>query len=284
MKAPEETTTILAAIDFTEMSANVIQHAATLARLFNKSVTLLHVLDKRSSTVEKNTAQAKLQNYTEETFGRYGKEVLPVLRSGSLYDTIAEVAAEVKATIVVAGTHGISALERFTGTPAFRIVTHVEDIPILIVQDKPLPEQGYKDVVMPFSFTVESRQKLAWAIHLNKIFNCTFHMLAEKESDEFAANKVRNNIAFAQKYLTQHGCSYTVQHSRGQVAFHKEVLIYAEAIKADLIIIMTEEEREFSEYFQASREQNIIANDAGIPVLSLNAVDNMQIVGAAMFQ
>jgi hypothetical protein len=47
---------------------------------------------------------------------------------------------------------------------------------------------------------------------------------------------------------------------------------------------MTKEESNWTEYFSGPEEQNVIANEAQIPVFCINPVDNMQILGSAMFQ
>jgi hypothetical protein len=182
------------------------------------------------------------------------------------------------------GTHGIKGLQRIFGSRAIRVIYNSEQVPFVVVQQRPIAEHGYKNIVLPFSFTVESRQKLAWTIHLNKIFGCTFHILAETEEDEFIARKIKNNLVYAERYLKQHNCKYTVHHAAKNTSFHKDIVQFAASIFADMIIIMTTEEKDWLDYISGPNEQNIIANPAQIPVFCLNPVDNMQILGAAMFQ
>lgn len=290
MKAPELTETILVGVDFTALTEIVIEHAAVLARLFDKHITLLHVLDRgffepeSQVVLQEEEAKARLMNLADDTFAKTGIEVRTVVETGDLYDIIGRLSKELKATVIVSGTHGMSGFERLFGTPAFKIINHVEEVPILVVQNRRMREEGYKDIVLPFSFTRESRQKLAWAIHLNKIFKCNFHILAETDSDEFVSNQIKNNILFAEQYLTKHNCNYKVIQSEGEKPFYREIIDYAAGIWADLIIIMTDEEREISEFFLGSREQQIVVNEAKIPVMCINPVDNMNIMRSAMFQ
>ena len=290
MKAPEETKTILVPVDFTDITANALNHASELARLFDKPLTLLHIvskgfLDKDSEMIiEEEEALSKLENLSEDVFAASGINCTAMVRRGSIYDTIGDVAKELNATLVVMGTHGVKGLQHIFGSRAIKVIYSAEQIPFVVVQQRPIGENGYKNVVLPFSFGAESRQKLAWTIHLNKIFNCTFHILAESDDDEFIARKIQNNLVFAERYLRKHNCKYTVHHAPKATSFHKDIVQFAASIFADMILIMTTEEKEWTDYFSGPNEQDIIANPAQIPVFCVNPVDNMQILGAAMFQ
>lgn len=290
MKSPEETKAILVPVDFSLITPNTIDHAVELARLFGKPITLLHIVTKgffeREAQIEleEEEAQARLSNMADEIFTRTGIETHAMVRRGKLFETIGEVATELPATVAVMGTHGVRGIQHVIGSNAIRVIFSAGDIPFFVVQQRPVPKDGYKKVVLPFSFSVESRQKLAWAIHLNKIFNCTFHILAETEDDEFIRKKVENNIAFAERYLKEHDCNYTISYAPEKTSFYKDIVHFSASINADLILLMTKEESNWTEYFSGPDEQDVIANAAQIPVFCINPVDNMKILGSAMFQ
>jgi hypothetical protein len=98
--------------------------------------------------------------------------------------------------------------------------------------------------------------------------------LAAHESDEYAVKAVNNNVAYAEKYLKDRNCKFSVTHAlKGD--FTKETMRFSAAVDADLIVIMTNQEKELAHYIIGPYEQNVIANDAQIPVMTLNPVDNM---------
>ncbi len=289
MNSFESTETILVPVDFSEITAPALAHAKLYAEIFKKPIKLVHLIDKgwgdkeHELQLEEDEALSKLQNLAEEIYDESGIETTVLVRRGHFHDGIGELAAELNATLVIMGTKGIRGLQRWTGSNAMRVIRNTKDVPFIVVQEEP-KRDSIKTVVLPFSFTVESRQKLAWSIHLAKLFNCHFLLLAEHQTDEFIRHRMDNNMTFAKKYLTQHGCSFSVDTASGSTAFHKEIIIYSAAKEADLLLIMTDEERDFSEIFTGSHEQDIIANEKKIPVMVMNPVDNMQILGAAMFQ
>jgi nucleotide-binding universal stress UspA family protein len=290
MKSPELAQTVLVPIDFTEVTLHALEYAETMARLFDKPISLLHVVSKglfeseSKVELEEEEALAKLRNIAQNFYEKTGIETQALVRRGSFYDVIGELAQELAAAVVVMGTHGVKGIQHIIGSRAIRVIFNSGDIPFLVVQQRPVPKGGYKKVVLPFSFTVESRQKLAWAIHLNKLFDCTFHILAETETDAFLAQKVENNLVFAKRYLDNHGCKYEISYAPAKTSFHKDIVNFAVKIEADLIVLMTHEESSWTEYFSGPDEQNVIANPAMIPVFCINPIDNMQILGAAMFQ
>jgi nucleotide-binding universal stress UspA family protein len=154
----------------------------------------------------------------------------------------------------------------------------------LIVQDVPTQEQGYPRILLPFTFTRESRQKLAWALYLSERFNAKFYLLAEEIKDDFLRKGVNNNMAVASKLFEKHEIPYSIEYVKDTRNFAQEINEYASSIQADMIVLMSEEETELSEIFTAPQEQEIITNSHKIPVLTLNPIDNMQIMRKAMFQ
>jgi nucleotide-binding universal stress UspA family protein len=289
MKSPELTDTILVPIDFSEVTEPALAHAQIYASILKKSITLIHLIDKgwadkeHEILLEEEEALSKLQNLSDDVFSKSGIETSVLVRRGDFHEGIGEIAEECNATMVVMGTKGVHGLQRWTGSNAMKVIRNTKDIPYIVVQEMPKRDKIIK-VVLPFSVTAESRQKLAWAIFLAKLFNCHFYLIAEKNDDEWTKHKIQNNVQFATKYLTQHGCEFSIEFATGMTSFHKEIVIYASAKEADLLIMMTDEELEVIEIFAGSREQEIIANEKKIPVMVMNPIENTMILGAAMFQ
>ncbi len=289
MKSPELTDTILVPIDFSEITAPALAHAQLYAGILEKTITLVHLIDKgwgdkeHEIILEEEEALSKLQNLADDVFASSGIQTSVLVRRGDFHDGIGEIAEEFKATMVVMGTKGVKGIQRWTGSNAIKVIRNSQDVPYIVVQEMPKHEK-IRNVVLPFSVTIESRQKLAWAIFLAKLFNCHFYLIAENNEDEWTKHKIQNNVQFATKYLTQHNCKFSFEFASGMTAFHKEIVIYASAKEADLLIMMTDEELEVLEIFTGSREQEIIANEKKIPVMVMNPIENTKILGAAMFQ
>lgn len=290
MKSLSETKGILVPVDFSALTENGISHAVAMARIFHKPIYLLHVLRKRlfesdhAFTIETEEALARLENMAEETFSKSGIETTAIIKTGNVFELIGKTAQELPATMVVMPTHGIRGIQYIVGSHAFRVISTGGEIPFLVVQERPAPELGIRKVVLPFSFEAESRQKLTWAVELNKLFNCDFLILAENESDEFIAQKVQINIDYARRMLDKNKCRYTLHNAIGKDNFYHEIVRFSIAHNADLIMLMSEEEISLTEYFTGSDEQEVLANQAQIPVFCINTFQSSRIARPAMFQ
>lgn len=284
---PIDSNLILVPTDFTEVAGFAMQHASELAKLFNKTICLLHVVETgllesaKSKDQKEEEALAKLKQAAEKNQQASGIETTFVTRRGNIFDTIGSIADELNAALVVMGTHGVIGMQHVVGSKALRVITNANR-PFVVVQKKAMLSHGYKNIILPIDFSRETKQKLVWAVELAKVFKSFLHILADHESDEYAARAVNNNIAYAENYLRERGCAFEVSKApKGD--FTKETIAFAKSKEADLIIIMTNQEKEFSHYIIGPYEQNVIANPEAIPVMTLNPVNNMVSKGGHLF-
>jgi nucleotide-binding universal stress UspA family protein len=286
---PIDSNNILVPVDFTAVADTAINHATLLAKILKKEISLLHVVESGLLTSGKaldqkeEEARQKLAVLSEKIQKESGIESHIVTRRGNIFETIGEVADELNTAFVVMGTHGVKGIQHVVGSRALKVVNSANRA-FVVVQNKPIRPYGYKNIVLPIDFSRETKQKLVWAAELSKIFDSTFHIFADYESDEYAANAVKNNIAYAENYLSTRNCKFTVNKRSKDDNFTRATIQFAAANDADLIIIMTSLEKDLGDYIVGPYEQNVIANDAQIPVMTLNPVDNMKILGGIIFQ
>ena len=284
---PIDSNTILVPTDFTEVSLMALKHASQLAKIFNKQIILLHVLEtgmlesSKSKEQKENEASKKLQVLADDNKKESEIETSFVVKQGNIFDQIGEQADELNVALVVMGTHGVIGMQHVVGSKALRVITN-SNRPFVVVQKKQMKEHGFKNIVLPIDFSKQTKQKLVWAVELSKVFNSTFHVLADFEDDEYTSKAVNNNIAYAENYLRKNECNFTVARApKGD--FAKETIRFSSSVDADLIVIMTNQEQGLSSYIIGPYEQNVIANDAQIPVMTLNPVDTMTAKNGHLF-
>jgi nucleotide-binding universal stress UspA family protein len=275
---PIDSDIILVPFDFTEAAENAVEHASLLAKLFKKKVVLLHVVEKglfKAGTPNTLSEKETIDHLNKIAAANTQSTQLTTtaeIRSGNLFDVISETAEELNASVVVMGTHGVTGMQHITGSKALKVITNSER-PFVVVQKKDVRQHGYKNIVLPFDFSKETKQKLVWAVELSKVFNSTFHILAAFEDDEYTSKAVANNLAYARNYLKTRNCEFEVTMAE-KGDFAKETIRFASGVEADLIIIMTNQGKSLSD---------VIANDAQIPVMTLNPVDNMTTANGHLF-
>jgi len=279
---------ILVPIDFSEITPAALSHAAMYAKITSGKLFLCHFIpgkagdDSPELTIEKERAEALLQNHAEQFMAEQGIECSVLVRPGRFHEAIGDLANELHVGFVVMGTKGIHGLQRWSGSNAIKVVLNGKQVPFIVVQDLASKERP-ENVVVPFSFEAESRQKLSRVPNLAKLFDCTFHVVSQPETDEFIKRGIDANVNYAKRYLEENNCRYEIGQTTGKKAFHKELIDYAASKNADLILIMSEEDHEFMEFFSGNHEQEIIANERKIPVMVLNPKDTMRLDGAPMF-
>ncbi len=274
---------ILVPHDFTPIADSAVNYAIEVAKLFNNEIYLLHIVEsgilESKSSVERDQSEsiAKLNAIAERINQQTpALKVSPIVKRGSIFETIGETADELDTNLVVMGTHGIKGLQFVTGSRAIKVITS-SSAPFVVVQQKPLGAQGFKNIVLPLDLTAETKAKLPWAVYLGKNFGATFHLFVKEEKDQFLAKRVQNNLAFAEGFFQKNGVNYTVTHDTEGGDFARQTIRFASGKDADLIVIMTQVKEELTDYVLGLDDQRIVANDAQIPVMCVNPKEDMTV-------
>jgi len=262
---------ILVPTDFTKVADCAMNHAMTVAGSTGASVYLLHVVDKPSVAEE---ARVKLGIEAERARKWNNKvSVTPIVRVGSIYDEIGDSAAEEGAGLIIMGTHGMRGMQFLTGSRALRVIMG-SSVPFIVVQERKIKESGYNDIVVPLDLHKETRQKLTIVAQMAQTFKSKVHLITPKEDDEFLHKQLVNNITFAENYLRERNIEHEATISDSDSGdFVKAVVKYANGIDADLITIMNLTEGNIFGILGVPYEQEIIANEAMIPVMCMKPVE-----------
>ncbi len=273
MKAPKNI--ILVPIDFTPVTKCALDHAVALARLLKHEICLLHIVsgdyyERRLATYTDTLIQKDLLKMGDEAKGDSNIKISAIVREGNIFEDIGAVAKEIDAYLIVMGTHGTVGLQKVFGSRALKVITN-STVPFVIVQKKLQQTivNGFKDIVLPLNFTKESKQQLGWAVHLAKKFNSKMHLITTQEKDEFLKKKLEANLAFAKRELLENGILYSLKIVDNK-DFAEQTMEYATHINANLIMAMTSENKELSDFFIGPFEEKMINNKYQIPVMCVN--------------
>lgn len=276
--------TILVPVDFSDIAKNALNHAVQVAKHFNNNLALLHVVeesvlpsflsfgkDNAAAQSAKEQIENGLQEMAAEIKTKHGIDCTVVSKTGKIYRTIAETATELGCDSIIMGSNGASGFQRVIGSNASRVISH-SDVPVIVVKSDATVFRAYKNIVFPLDLTVESRQKVKWAIHLGKAYHSTINILTYKIGDEFLDNKMMLGMRQVERLLDENGIDYKVEVlEKLDENFADATLSYAEKIDADLLMIMTQsEDKEFSEYIIGTYAQQIVNKSQKVPVMCIN--------------
>ena len=267
---------VLVPTDFSEVCDNAIHHGVELAKSLKYKVYLLHVIDKitKSDLKKENltfeAVDEKLKEVASQYQEKFDLEVKYISKEGSIFSIIPEVAEEIGANIVVLGTHGKCGIQHLTGSYALKIVTS-SPCPVVVVQKRAFGKDGYKDIVFPIDDISEVRQKVKWALHIAETFKSRIHLYVIKSNDEYLQNKLRIVIKQITEIFDRHNVEYVLESPEKTGNFAKEVISYATAKEANLIMIMTNPD--IFNFILSPWDEQMIFNQSQIPVLCINPVE-----------
>ncbi len=261
----EDNSIILVPWDFSQVAEYALAHSVQFAEKIKGQISLLHVVKKDKEVVE---ATNKLNTVAEVSSKKYGIKPNVIVKVGSIFKIISDVANEMEVALVIMGTHGMKGMQKFTGSWALKVIVDTK-APFVVVQAPPAHKE-INNVVFPVDFRAESKEKLGWAYYLAKNFNTKIHICKPEITDEFMVKKVRSNLLFAKKYLDERNIDYDITTVEGTDDFAEATIKFAKNVDTDLILILTTKNITLQDYILGADEQKIIANGTKIPVMCVN--------------
>lgn len=263
---------ILVPTDFTQVVDYAIDHAVKLARTMEAEVWLLHMvpdLDEQEAVQRRLDAEAGRAKAIDADV-----PIHTLMREGKVYAGIGVAAQEIGAELIIMGTHGMRGMQFITGSRALRVITS-SSVPFIVVQERGLRTGGYRNIVVPMDLQRETRQKLGMVAGMAAYFKGTAHVLVPKETDEFLHKKLQDNIRFAEKFFQERGIAMTAEVADADSSdFVEAVLEKAKQTDADLIAVMNMAGSNIFGTLGIPYEEEMITNEALIPVMILNPANN----------
>jgi nucleotide-binding universal stress UspA family protein len=137
---------------------------------------------------------------------------------------------------------------------------------VITVRRSKLPS-NIDRIVLPLDITFQTREKVPYTVELAKVFGSKIHLLTIRLSNLKSIEKKLHQYAEqVASYLDTHQIPYTVEHLHGS-NLTDLTLDYSRSVDADLISIMTEQEKSASNLLLGNYAHQFI-NKAFIPVLS----------------
>lgn len=268
---------IIVGTDFSEGSYVALELAIDVANRFQSDIILIWarreklLFDGEQLNIMTNLAEDKLQTLCEkyQPAMKHGK-LRWQITSGKVAPALATTATRELASMIIIGTNGASGFEKYwMGSQAVRIV-----------QDSPCPvltvRQGYdfhkqlERIVVPIRVNANSRQKVPPAASMAKIFGSEVYILGLLDLKE-EEHALRTYVQQSMDYLEKEGVKYHFD-IRPYSNYCDTVLNYADDLKADLVVINTEQDHIISQIFLGTNAQQIV-HRSQIPVLCIHPAD-----------
>ncbi|MGZ3885079.1 MAG: universal stress protein [Bacteroidia bacterium] len=272
---------ILTPVDFSKTSLKAIKHAASITQLFKGELILLYV-QKESDLVDvimpairlkdysaiTDYIRSKLEQLAEKTRADYSIKVKVVVSTGNVTSEIVNIAEEQGAGLIVMGTHGSDSPNDFLflGSNAYRTLTK-SSVPVMTVRTN-TKKQGYGTILLPIDLSEHSRQKVNVALQLAGKFNSHIHVLGLfTENEDSKEYKLKVFLSQIKKAVKGKKLVYTGEIIKASNRA-KLTISYSKKIKADMIVVMSDQSAEFSRITLGTYAHQLI-NDSPVPVLCI---------------
>ena len=256
---------VLVTWDFTEKSGYALEHGISLANILGTYVGLIHIVKKDNELPD---AEKKIATVIEEIQEKTNEEAVALVKTGTIFTTISEVATELNAEMVIMGTHGMKGMQKLIGSWALKVIAGSK-VPFIVVQAPPT-SHGFQKVVFPLDFRRENKEKINWMYHIGRLYKSKFFIIKDKATDPKFKKGVRSNLLFAEKFLKGNDIPYEVHTAPGKKDFTTAVIDFAHELNADLFLITTTKDINLVDYVLGAGEQQIISNQYQIPVMCVN--------------
>jgi nucleotide-binding universal stress UspA family protein len=269
---------IIVAIDFSKGSLHALDYAIAFANYIKSNIMMVWVdghvnQDSVFSTDTNEFRDEAVKNMEEIMRTRKGKmkngKLSYKLRKGKVYQEMANQAKINNASLIIAGTHGVTGYEEFwIGSNAYKIVSYAPCPVVTVRYDFDMREDGIKSIVLPIDSTLDTREKVPFTINMAKAFGADIHILAlYTTSLKAVQRKVDNHARQVQKAISDEGINHYLEGVHAENITNASI-DYAIKVNADLIAIMTEQETNASNILLGPYAQQMV-NHSPVPVLSI---------------
>ncbi|PLX18890.1 MAG: hypothetical protein C0599_11555 [Salinivirgaceae bacterium] len=269
---------VLVPVDFSEDSVNALDMAVHYANQMGYNVRLLHVI-KDAVFYQRNFALSNLVDVKNEKVVHNIKQIISQykdkvkneidfrIRSGKVYNEIANQAKYGEAELIVIGTHGTSGFEElWLGSNAYKVVNN-SPCPVISVRNS-YRRHTINRIVLPIDDTPETRQKVPYAARIAKQFNALVYILqvteTKKDSVRERINEYANQVA---RFFENNDIDFENEYLYGN-NLTDMTIDFALRKDADLIAIMTEQSESTKNIWLGPYAQQMV-NHSSVPVLCI---------------
>jgi nucleotide-binding universal stress UspA family protein len=258
----------------TMMSEIAFQFASDIAKVTGHSITLVKIVKSEGLRTE---AERDLAEVAVELEKKYGVKPDYKVSEGSIYKRFTEIADELNSPMIIKHTSAVTGMDKIIGGKSIKIIAGSK-IPYLVVQKAPIRPKIEK-VLIPLDYTKESKEKMNWVSYLSRFFKFKAYIVTPSTTDDRKMRFIKNNLVFAKHIMEERGIDYEISTCDGKKDFADEFVNCAHNLDVDLIFIMLPRDFGFSNLLFGSKEQDVIVNQYGIPVMCINPRDDLRITG-----
>ncbi len=250
--------------DFTPVTHKAVEFALFLGRKVSTEIRLLHIAKDRASAQQKVKQLEEVKNNLDTP---PGLTISTHVSVGNIFVDIGKISTELKAQLIIMGTHGLKGTQYIFGGNAMKILKSV-NTPFLIVQED-TKIQEIDNIVVPIDLTKESMQIVSIAADMSNILKAKVNVITEEQSDEMLKIRIKNRLHIVSGQYDERGINANIEYVAQKGAYDVKIIEYSKKNNIGLIALAYHSESLFPQFDNFA--QKLITNKLSLPVLIVNS-------------
>jgi nucleotide-binding universal stress UspA family protein len=243
---------IIVPVDFSKISLIGLDLAFLLSRYLESRIQMVYIIKKEENIYysEEEIQHSRIRESFEAIVEKYKKsnpgiKLNYIIKDGKVHEEVVNQANAFKDSLIVTSTHGASGWEElFIGSNAYKIIAS-STRPVFTIRGNKVPAQ-IKKIVLPLDITTETREKVPFTAKLAAALEAEVSIVTVNMSNMTdIQDKLNDYSVQVRGYLEKHKIKCSISHVHG-TNITDMTIDYALKEKADLISIMTEQEKSIS--------------------------------------
>ncbi len=274
---------ILVPVDFNQKSLIALQQATNIAKLLNHDIMLLYVHEETgifsklfSDTQDEDKILATLQLKMDEIANQYntssGISIKSMIAKGRVSSKIVEIAELIDSQLIIMGTNSEVEFKATIGANTHKVIRWAKS-PVITINGLH-HQNGCRSILLPLDLSIETRQKVSKAIEMAKHFGASIKVVSAlwSKSNVEVSKRLQAQMNQVINYITERNVVCQSEILESSISEKTLVPIFLKYAKeqgdVDLIMIMTQKEIGFVDYFMDSYAQETIRTSE-IPVMCI---------------
>lgn len=260
----KENQSILIPVDFSKQSYIAVKQIYNLAKFTKSKLIIMHV-SPTSDTDRKDDLESLAQATRDES----GLTVETLGVKGEIYEVTNRIATDKACSLIVIALDENTKFKTglFGGGITVTKFLAAAPCPVITLRSGEKRE-GFKNIVMPFDLTPESREKVSFAVQLAHYFKADIRIVSVfKPNDDEYENKLLPYLQQVKKFIKQEGVHCT-NRSLPSTTPAEAIIEYAVKNDCDLIIQINQRDMSIGERFSGTIGHKVVELSP-IPVLNV---------------
>ena len=267
----KKNTDVIAITDHSPVGNAAVLHAASLARFFESTLTIIPNFSFKGE-IHERAANPEFTSLLEQVAGQVTVRVDDTPYQPQSLHAMAESANNIMYVIGVTRSRKES---YFDPKSALQFIAPSR-LPVMTVGLEGPHDEQWQHVLLTVDVDLPTKEKALWAGYFNRYGHSTIHILHNEYQDNISKGKMEDHLEFIDKLYTNLEIE-PVTHVIRPKAYDLDqyAVEHAGEYEAAVLVVMTTTRKTFIDRLFGVREQNLPANVAGLPVLFLNERDDL---------